>query len=181
MLKILSYLKAIYYEHIRLHGFGNAFAFQHIDNDDIDPIENSIKGNEFIQSKLNREQLGLLDKNISQNLSEFQFRRGDKILIKELAARVKNTVDTLGIKHFVPVEFEKEVATVTNKIQNVSINQQNQMNPTQNLLKRLIATAERNSNRNKHGFRYDRSEMLFASYVRMITGPLAYETIQKNL
>lgn len=125
--------------------------------------------------------LDIINKDISENLSEFQFRRGDKILIKELAACVKNAVDTLGIKHFVPAECKREMDTLTNKIENISINQPNQVNPTQNFLKRLIATADRNSNRNQHGYRYDRSDMLFASYLRMITGPLSYNTIQKNL
>lgn len=123
----------------------------------------------------------VLGNDISQNLSEFEFRRGDKMLIKELAARVRNTVDTEGVKHFVPVEHAKEMDTIINKMQTTSINQQNLVNPAQHLLKKLILTADRNSNRNKHGYRYDRHEMLFASYIRMITGPLAYNTIQKNL
>lgn len=59
----------------------------------------------------------VLGNDISQNLSEFEFRRGDKILIKELAARVRNTVDTEGVKHFVPVEHAKEMDTIINKMQ----------------------------------------------------------------
>lgn len=165
----------------RLHGFGNALAFQHIDDGDIDGIEHSIKENDFIRSKLNREMFDILDNDISQNLSEFEFRRGDKILIKELAARVKNTVDIHGVKHFVPVEYANEVDTLINKMQTTSINQKKSVNPAQHLLKKLISTADRNSNRNKQGYRYERHEMLFASYIRMITGPLAYDTIQKNL
>lgn len=123
----------------------------------------------------------VLGNDISRNLSGFKFRRGDKILIKELAAHVKNTVDTEGVKHFVPVQNAKEIDTIINKMQATSINQQNSVNPAQHLLKKLISTADRNANRNKHGYRYDRNEMLFASYIRMITGPLAYNTIQKNL
>lgn len=166
----------------RLHGFGEALAFQHnICDEDIDAIENSVRENEFIRSKLTREMFDVLGEDISQNLSEFKFRRGDKILLKELAARVKNTVDSQSVKHFVPVECEKEMDRLINKMQTTSINQQNPVNPSQHLLKRLIETANRNSNRNKHGYRYDRQEMLFASYIRMITGPLAYNTIQKNL
>lgn len=169
------------YKLIRLHGFGNALAFQHIDDDDLDAIEISIRENKFHQSKLNRDIFDILGNDISQNLREFKFRRGDKILIKELAARVKDSVSTLGIKHFASDECEAEMDTLINKVQNASINQQNEMNPTQHLLKRLIATADRNSNRSKQGYRYDRNDKLFASYLRMITGPLAYSTIQTNL
>lgn len=122
----------------------------------------------------------VLSKDISQYLTEFKFRRGDKILIKELAARVKSIVDEQGIKYFAPIQCAKEMDMLVNKMQTTTI-EENLTNPTQHLLKRSIMTADRNSNRNKQGFRYDRSEMLFASYVRMITGPLGYETIQKNL
>lgn len=98
-----------------------------------------------------------------------------------MAALVKGAIDIHGVKHFVPVEHEQEMDTLVNKMQKTSINQENLVNPAQHLLKKLIATADRNSDRNKHGYRYERHEMLFASYIRMITGPLAYDTIQKNL
>ena len=155
--------------------------FQHINDDDIDAIEKSVRENDFIRIKLTQEMVNMLGEDIPQNLFEFRFRRGDRILIKELASRVKNRIAIEGLKHFVSTECERELNTITNNIKTISINQQNDVHPTQHLLKKLIATAERNHNRNKHGFRYDRHEMLFASYVRMVTGPLAYETIQKNL
>lgn len=45
-----------------------------------------------------------------------------------------------------------------------------------------MATADRNANRNKHGYRYNDPKLnMYATYLRMIAGPLAYETIQKNL
>lgn len=45
----------------------------------------------------------------------------------------------------------------------------------------LLKTANRNSSREKGGYRYDSEIKQYASYLRMICGPLAYETIQRNL
>lgn len=51
----------------------------------------------------------------------------------------------------------------------------------QYLLQKLLAAAEQNSNRSKGGYRYDKEVKLFSAYLRMIVGPLAYETIHRNL
>lgn len=49
------------------------------------------------------------------------------------------------------------------------------------LLKKLIAAANQNALREKNGYRYDDDVKSFASYFRMLSGPLAYETIHRNL
>lgn len=48
-------------------------------------------------------------------------------------------------------------------------------------LERLRSTAERNESREKGGYRYDRDNQYFATYLRLMAGPLAYDTIQRNL
>lgn len=48
-------------------------------------------------------------------------------------------------------------------------------------LGRLIDTANQNIKRKKNGYRYDVDIRRFATYLRMIVGPLGYETIQRNL
>lgn len=45
----------------------------------------------------------------------------------------------------------------------------------------MLAAANQNSCRRKKGYRYDDEMKQYASYLRMIIGPMAYETIQKNL
>lgn len=52
---------------------------------------------------------------------------------------------------------------------------------THYVLNKLLVAADKNSSRKKEGFRYDDDMKIFSSYVRMLTGPLAYETVQKNL
>lgn len=45
----------------------------------------------------------------------------------------------------------------------------------------MVAEADKNGSRSKHGFRYDENVREVASYIRMLSGKLAYETLQKNL
>lgn len=48
-------------------------------------------------------------------------------------------------------------------------------------LNKLLNTADRNALRSKPGYRYDYETRKFASYLRILCGPLAYETIQQNI
>lgn len=48
-------------------------------------------------------------------------------------------------------------------------------------LDQLQSTANQNSTREKGGYRYDDDTKKFSSYLRMLVGPLAYETIHRNL
>lgn len=55
------------------------------------------------------------------------------------------------------------------------------LTPEQYFLQKLLAAAQQNSTRSKGGYRYDGEVKLFSSYLRMIVGPLAYDTIHRNL
>lgn len=48
-------------------------------------------------------------------------------------------------------------------------------------LNRLLETANKNAFRSENGYRYDQDIKNFAVYFRMLAGPLAYNTIQRNL
>lgn len=45
----------------------------------------------------------------------------------------------------------------------------------------LLSAANQNVSRDKSGYRFDHETKKFATYVRMLSGPMAYETIQQNL
>lgn len=49
------------------------------------------------------------------------------------------------------------------------------------VLKTLVNAAERNKNRKKAGYRFDSLMKMFASYIFMLSGPLAYETLNANM
>lgn len=48
-------------------------------------------------------------------------------------------------------------------------------------LQKLKTTADQNSTRERGGYRFDEETKKFATYLRMISGKLAYNTLQKNL
>lgn len=52
---------------------------------------------------------------------------------------------------------------------------------THYFLNKLKSAANKNAKREKGGYRYDEDIKFYASYLRMIIGPLAYETLQRNL
>lgn len=49
------------------------------------------------------------------------------------------------------------------------------------MLQNFVNSAERNVDRKKTGYRFDDLTKMFASYIFMLAGPLAYETINANL
>lgn len=48
------------------------------------------------------------------------------------------------------------------------------------MLKIFVTSAQRHSNRNKHGYRHDNVTKMFAGYLKMVGGLLAYETLHAN-
>lgn len=77
------------------------------------------------------------------------------------------------------------------KQQNAMLLKENEMLRTANtvqinssdhfLLKTMIDTANKNVLREKNGYRHDDTMKAFAAYMKMIGGPLAYETLHANL
>lgn len=106
------------------------------------------------------------------NPSQFEFGPGDIALIKKLILHVKLKVQTNGFDYF--------AITKTNKTQN---NKDVAPKPTKThyFLQKLLLTADENVKRQKGGYRYGSDIKYFASYLRMLVGPYAYETLQANL
>lgn len=127
------------------------------------------------QGKTNEELFG---KQFSLHPKQFAFRIGDRLLIKELVTHVKEAMIRNGAGHFQGKEILHPIAneTVSNSLIETELNTH-----THFLLGKLISAADRNSKRKKGGYRYDSEIKRYASYLRMLAGPLAYETIQRNL
>lgn len=173
-------------------GFANALAFKTIDETDIDFVENRIRAIHVEKCHDIKFLTNTFGKTFASNPSQFQFLRGEKRQIKELVKHVQNVVDkdgiNCGIHHFKPTteintakwicprcSGEKNESSLLNK------DIVNSNTPSQYFLKKLLAAFDRNSQRKKGGYRYDDDIKLFAAYLRMISGPLAYQTLQKNL
>lgn len=162
-----------------MSGFDNALSFKGIKEKDIDYIEEQIQSEMQKSPEKLKELIGDV---IIKDSNPFKFRRGDRKLIMQLAHQVNELVEKKGFQHF------KKISTIDTAQAESTCNKSNAQNlsnqpssPSQYLLTKLLLSADRNSSREKEGYRYDSEIKLFASYIRMIAGPLAYETIQRNL
>lgn len=110
---------------------------------------------------------------------QFRFLPGERIFIKELVRHVRQILTEKGLQHFQKCPslqaIKSESSTKTLEINHTSDTR------THYLLNKLIEAADRNSMREKGGFRYDSEIKKYASHLRLICGPLAYQTIQHNL
>lgn len=122
-------------------------------------------------------------------LDTFSIEDGDRLLILELAGHVDSIFKKMGVnaalQHFGSSQNKSKVETnENNQIKLPSIHSENEQHfPTLShyFLKKLLSAADRNSVRKKGGYRYDPEIKLFASYLRLIVGPLAYDTLNRNL
>lgn len=112
----------------------------------------------------------------SKNPKQFDFMPGDRKFIKALAIHVKKMIDDLGLKHFVKTD-DTAIKIPSKSRTGYGAN----VDKTHYFLERLRSTAEKNEVRKVNGYRYDTDIKHIATYLRLISGPLAYDTIQRNL
>lgn len=131
-------------------------------------------------SQSNRDCYGEIFEN---DAKQFEFMRGERLYIIGLVEHVRNIVDCGGnnkrISHF---QTHQSINSI-NKAQTQKICNETQSPTTHSnyFLDLLQTTANINSTRNKHGFRFPPDLKRISTYLRMIMGPLSYETVQKNL
>lgn len=161
-------------------GFNNALSFKNIVDSHIDAVEKFIRTN--ISSVVDSENVeDLYGPFFAKNPQCFTFFAGDRELIKELVSHVRSIVDqngkNSGLSHFKSVELKQSVQQVHCADSKAHLANQFEM---PYLLKKLISTADQNSNR-KMGYRYDSEIQNFAMILRMISGLLAFKILQSNL
>lgn len=131
-------------------------------------------------SQSKRDCFGQIFENDSEH---FEFMPGERLYIKELVEHVKKIVDdggrNKGIGHFQMNPSVK--STIHEQTQNTGDEVKSPNTRTSYFLDMLQSTANVNSSRKKGGFRFPGDVKRISTYLRMIMGPLAYETIQKNL
>lgn len=109
----------------------------------------------------------LYGKFYANNPKNFKFLSGEIILIKELFAHVKSIADRNGVTKV--YDLMPQISTNAKQIKHSYF------------LSKLLATFERNAEHKKGGYRYDSDLQHFSMLLRMISGPLAYQTLQSNL
>lgn len=105
--------------------------------------------------------------------------------MKQLVTYVKDIFDDNGVNKglaYFTTDSSAEATVTEKEIQTATqIEAVYGKTKTHYFLNKLLSAANRNSKREKGGFRYDSDVKLFASYLRIVVGPFAYETLQKNL
>lgn len=142
-------------------------------------------GIQFLSSNSEKNRKDFFGDVFAENPSKFEFRPGDIKLIKQLVAHVQRRVDcdgvNKGIAHFTINSSDGAKAT-EKEIQNaVPSDDVHNETKTHYFLNKLLSAADQNSKREKGGYRYDSDVKLFAAYLRILVGPFAYETLQRNL
>lgn len=84
-----------------------------------------------------------------------------------------------GIQYFMQLNINSNAEIQSVKVCSTSVDENEFRMPY--FLKKLMSTANQNIIREKEGYRYDKDLQSFAMVFRMLSGPLAYDTLQKNL
>lgn len=143
-------------------GYGNALSFKDVSDEDIAYVE---------------------------NVTNKKFHLGEIKQIKSTVMHVKKVVDgngeNKGLHRFRPTQkmIDSNPSDVDTHLSTLLAQTKliEHETKTHFFLNKLLEAADQNSNREKGGYRYNSKIKSFASYIRMLVGPLAYETIQKNL
>lgn len=164
-------------------------SFKSVDEKDISYIEEHIKKKAFCKVDKDFDTLiNIFGKSYASKPKQFQFHMGDIKLIKSLVEHVRNIADEKGVN--TGLQRFKTVQKVSDSSGNAeskisSLLAQTHLNEddtqTHFFLRKLVVTADKNSHRKKGGYRYDSEIRYFAAYFRMLVGPMAYETIHRNL
>lgn len=118
---------------------------------------------------------------------EFEFLPGDRKMIECIVKHVQQVFNDKGVKDGIAYfqqsdsskEYTKNLPTDLFHQSNDELS--NDAKRTNYFLEQLFVAAKRNESRKKGGYRYDLNIKLFATYFRIIAGPLAYDTLQRNL
>lgn len=178
----------------RFGGFCNPLTLKECSSDNLDKIEHLIrkKGltliNQNSEKKSQQSQLvNTFGEVYSSCPDEFEFLPGDRKMIQCIVKHVQHMFDSKGVKDGI-LHFQRKSPVEDNskdKKSNLShancVELSNDAKRTHYFLEQLFLSAKRNESRKKGGYRYDLNIKLFATYFRMIAGPLAYETLQRNL
>lgn len=179
---MFSFFKSLIFSFLNIQ---DPITFMNVDNTTIKRIETFVqtqlpqilshwKSSGKISSLNNADYFGEVG---ALNPSSFEFVFGDKLRILEASNYVKKMVNEKGFQYFA-VQKILPSNTYENKINQYSFDNEPNF-PF--LLKKLVSSATQNLVRHKNGYRYDGEIQSFSMVFRLLSGPLAYETLQKNL
>lgn len=157
----------------------NAMLFKDLTDSDILEVENFVREKllTILKSKANfnaaeSNMKHFFGENFQSRPNQFKFQIGDMKLIRLMISHVKKIVENGNVAHF------KSISTKTTTNEKPKSDDAAR---TYFFLNKLKTTADQNAIRERGGYRFDDETKNFAMYLRIISGPLAYNTLQKNL
>lgn len=174
------------------NGFGCSMTFEDINDEDIDDTEN------FVRTKLSRllngKNGGKLDDNVANayfgsywnDPGSFRYSSEERRLILASAQFAKYLAQIGDINDSFSRLGIDDNSVVKSPGTNISSNSaghclESSKSRTHYFLGLLKASADQNVERKKEGYRFDETVKKLACYYRMIAGPMAYESLQRNL
>lgn len=128
------------------------------------------------------------------NHEEFTFSKTEKNIIKLLRDHIQAITENLGeemghyyfASKYKNMGDKKEIEPIEyfiDELKKEQVEAQNYENEsrTHTFLNKLTCTADRNLQRTKSGYRFDRDIIDFSAMIRMIGGPLLYQTLHSNM
>lgn len=176
-------------------GFNSAIVFKDIDDDDIEYVEKfaRTKLQNLVEDVEHPSDSSCFFGSYSSQQASFKFTVGEKWLIKQIQDHINKVIESEksdGLLRFKysPYDSKLDIAVepipyfcnrMTKKTESPITTQKTYGKPV--ILDKLIAQAEKNDTRDKHGHRYDEDVMNVASYWRLVCGKLGYQSLQSNL
>lgn len=166
-----------------MSGFCSSVIFKEVDEKDIDAVEQFVREDlsamwqeKTITLAYGTELKDAFGPFYAFNPTRFKFLPGDKKLIEKIVAQVNS-------------EEKKPANRAIEKEMPAQNSNSAEVHPVRDFayrtnffLSKLQAVADFNlSKKGKEGFRFDDEIQRYAAYFRMLCGPLAYNTIQRNL
>lgn len=174
-----------------LYGSASAIAFKSITDDDIREVEDFVRNDllNIIEStaiinneNLTEEKLALHFGNFYLNPENFEFSMKEKQQIFKCVKHVNYKVDLDGVdENLAHFGIEEHVKAVSEKMSMKKSEVEAPQTHTHTVLNKLLHIADQNAERKKEGYRFDEDVKSYAAVLRMISGPYAYETLQRNL
>lgn len=104
----------------------------------------------------------------------FEFTPGDRLQIINISEYVRKVTSSQQ-QYFKKIAVNQPIEDLQNAFAECSVVNR------PHLLNKLIETADKNVQTKPGGYRFGNDEKSLATYLRMLVGPLAYETIHRNL
>lgn len=176
-------------------GYTNYAAYENFNDEDVKFIENFVRCDllDILHRKFEKQN-AILDQKYKANffgcyvadVGNFRFSPDESKMIKDIIAAATNTneLDELQKKQILDnwkaannCYFDKHDPD-SGMVQRSEV-----VAPTDsiNILTKLLSNARINSNRSKHGYRYDDHSKRFGVFLRTVGGPSAYKTLRANL